>query len=127
MPWKEMLPMDQKLDFIPDYRRDYATFSELCARYGVSRKTGYKWVDRYEEIGPRGLEDLSRRPHSSPCATPLPVVEQLLGLRRSHPSWGVKKLLRVLEKRGVTGLPGRSTCCDLLKRHGLVISARRRK
>lgn len=127
MPWKEMLPMDQKLDFIADYRRDYATFSELCARYGVSRKTGYKWVDRYEEIGSRGLEDLSRRPHSSPCATPLPVVEQLLGLRRSHPSWGAKKLLRVLEKRGVTGLPGRSTCCDLLKRHGLVISARRRK
>ena len=127
MPWKEMLPMDQKIRFIADYRRDYATFSELCARYGVSRKTGYKWVDRYEEIGPRGLEDLSRRPHSSPCATPLPVVEQLLGLRRSHPSWGAKKLLRVLEKRGVTGLPGRSTCCDLLKRHGLVISARRRK
>jgi transposase InsO family protein len=119
--------MDQRLRFISDYRRDYATFAELCDRYGVSRKTGYKWVDRYELIGPRGLEDRSRRPNVFPTATPLPVVEQLLALRRSHPSWGAKKLLSVLGKRGVTALPGRSTCCDLLKRHGLVTSARRRK
>jgi transposase InsO family protein len=119
--------MDQRLRFIADYRRDYATFAELCDRYGVSRKTGYKWVDRYEVIGPRGLENRSRRPHVFPTATPLPVVEQLLALRRSHPSWGAKKLLSVLGKRGVTALPGRSTCCDLLKRHGLVTSARRRK
>jgi len=127
MPWRETSPMDQRLRFIADYRRDYATFAELCDRYGVSRKTGYKWVDRYEVIGPRGLEDRSRRPHLCPTATPLPVVEQLLALRRSHPSWGAKKLLSVLRKRGVTALPGRSTCCDLLKRHGLVTSARRRK
>lgn len=127
MPWRETSPMDQRLRFIGDYRRDYATFAELCDRYGVSRKTGYKWVDRYEVIGPRGLEDRSRRPHVCPTATPLPVVEQLLALRRSHPSWGAKKLLSVLRKRGVTALPGRSTCCDLLKRHGLVTSARRRK
>lgn len=119
--------MDQRIRFIVDYRRDYATFAELCERYGVSRKTGYKWVDRYEVIGPRGLEDLSRRPHACPTATPLPVVEQLLALRRSHPSWGAKKLLSVLGRRGVAALPGRSTCCDLLKRHGLVTSARRRK
>lgn len=127
MPWRETSPMDQRLRFIADYRRDYATFAELCDRYGVSRKTGYKWVDRYEVIGPRGLENRSRRPHVFPTATPLPVVEQLLALRRSHPSWGAKKLLSVLGKRGVTALPGRSTCCDLLKRHGLVTSARRRK
>jgi transposase InsO family protein len=119
--------MDQRLRFIADYQRQYATFGELCARYDVSRKTGYKWLDRYELIGPRGLEDLSRRPHSSPSATPLPVVEQLLALRRSHPSWGAKKLLRVLQRRGVSELPGRSACCDILKRHGLVVSARRRK
>lgn len=48
-------------------------------------------------------------------------------MRRSHPSWGAKKLLRVLERRGVGDLPSRSTCCDLLKRHGLVISPRRRR
>ena len=57
MPWRETSPMDQRLRFIADYRRDYATFAELCARYEVSRKTGYKWLDRYELIGPRGLEE----------------------------------------------------------------------
>src|SRR5262245_1924896 len=127
MPWRETSPMDQRVRFIADYERDYASFGELCQRYGVSRKTGYKWLARYDELGTRGLEDLSRRPHSCPTATPLPVVEQLLGLRRSHPNWGAKKLLAVLARRGVTALPGRSTCCDLLKRHGLVIRPRRRK
>jgi transposase InsO family protein len=119
--------MDQRLRFIGDYRRGDVAFSELCDRYGVSRKTGYKWVGRYELRGPRGLEDVSRRPHSFPTATPLPVVEQLLGVRRSHPNWGAKKLLAILQRRGVTSLPGRSACCDILKRHGLVVSHRRRK
>src|SRR5262245_11457664 len=98
MPWREMSPMDQRLRFIGDYRRGEVPFIELCDRYGVSRKTGYKWVARYELTGPRGLEDVSRRPHTSPTATPLPVVEQLLGLRRSHPNWGAKKLLAILDK-----------------------------
>lgn len=127
MPWRETSPMDQRLRFIADLGKGYAGFGELCNRYGISRKTGYKWLGRYEREGPRGLEDVTRRPKSSPTATPLPVVEQLLALRRSHPNWGAKKLLTVLERRGVTGLPGRSTCCDLLKRHGLVVSPRRRK
>src|SRR5215510_11411472 len=127
MPWKETSPMDQRLRFIGDYRHAELPFSELCARYGVSRRTGYKWVDRYELIGLRGLEDRSRRPHHSPSATPLPVVEQLLGLRRSHPNWGAKKLLAVLRKRGIGSLPGRSACCEILRRHGLVVSHRRRK
>ena len=127
MPWRETSPMDQRQRFVGDYYRGFVTFSELCARYSVSRRIGYKWVSRFEVDGPPGLVDRSRRPHTSPTATPLPVVEQLLGLRRSHPNWGAKKLLRVLATRGITDLPGRSTCCDLLKRHGLVISPRRRK
>jgi len=127
MPWRETSPMDQRRRFVGDYYRQFVAFSELCARYGISRRIGYKWLERYETAGPPGLADRSRRPHRSPTATPLPVVEQLLALRRSHPSWGAKKLLHVLDKRGVTDLPSRSTCCDLLKRHGLVISPRRRK
>jgi putative transposase len=119
--------MDQRVRFVGDYGRGFACFSELCERYGVSRKTGYKWLGRYEGAGPSALEDRSRRPHTSPFATSLPVVEQLLAVRRSHPSWGAKKLLRVLRRRGVDDLPGRSTCCDILKRHGLVVSSRRRK
>src|SRR4029453_13279225 len=98
MPWRETSPMDQRLRFIGDYRRGDVAFSELCDRYGVSRKTGYKWVGRYEAGGPAGREDVSRPPHSFPTATPLPVVEQLLGVRRSHPNWGAKKLLAILQR-----------------------------
>lgn len=127
MPWRETSPMDQRQRFVGDYYRQFVSFSELCARYGISRRAGYKWLARFEVDGPRGLVNRSRRPHTSPTATPLPVVEQLLALRRSHPSWGAKKLLSVLARRGMGDLPGRSTCCDLLKRHGLVMSPRRRK
>jgi len=78
MPWRETSPMDQRRRFVGDYYRGFTTFSELCARYGVSRRVGYKWLERYETEGPPGLRDRTRRPHSSPTATPLPVVEQLL-------------------------------------------------
>jgi putative transposase len=52
MPWKEVKPMDQKLRFISDYLKDYFTISELCERYGISRTTGYKWINRYRASGP---------------------------------------------------------------------------
>ena len=77
MPWRETSPMDQRRRFIGDYYRQFVGFSELCARYGISRRIGYKWLERYETAGPPGLADRSRRPHTSPTATPLPVVEQL--------------------------------------------------
>jgi putative transposase len=128
MPWRETSPMNQRARFITDYHAGVAPFSEVCDRYGISRRTGYKWVDRYEAAGQPGLEDQSRRPHSCPHATSAVVVKQLLELRGHHPSWGAKKLLKVLSRREPRlELPGRSTCCDILKRHGLVQSPRRRK
>ena len=127
MPWKELSQVDQRLRFIAECQAGEGSFTEHCAHFGVSRKTGYKWRDRYASEGPSGLGDRSRRPLTSPESTPLPIVERLLALRRSHPNWGAKKLLKVLADRGITDLPGRSTCCDLLRRHGLVVSPRRRK
>lgn len=127
MPWKELSPVDERLRFIAECRAGEGSFTEHCERFSVSRKTGYKWFDRYASEGPPGLLDRSRRPLTSPEATPLPIVEKLLALRRSHPSWGAKKLLKVLADRGITDLPARSTCCEILKRHGLVVSPRRRK
>ena len=62
MPWSEMRPMDQKTQFIADYLRQTLDITELCQLYGVSRKTGYKWIGRYVENGPQALEDRSRRP-----------------------------------------------------------------
>ena len=95
---------------------------ELCAEYGISRKTAYKWIDRYIRRGPAGLEDRSRRPRRAPNATAPGVVNALVELRHRHPTWGAKKLLAFLARRHPDwSLPGRSVTCALLKRRGLVL------
>lgn len=62
MPWSETSPMDQRTQFIADYLREVFTITDLCALYSVSRKTGYKWIDRYLHQGSAGLTERSRRP-----------------------------------------------------------------
>jgi transposase InsO family protein len=120
--------MDQKTQFIADYLRDHLSVTELCELYGISRKTGYKWIDRYLTHGPQGLEERSRRPSMSPRHTPDHVVAELLDARRRHPSWGAKKLLSILSQRHPHWpWPARSTVCDILSRHGLVPKKRRRR
>jgi putative transposase len=69
MPWREASPMDQRTQFIADDLRDVLSITELCELYGISRKTGYKWIDRYVRHGPAGLEEGSRRPRCSPNQT----------------------------------------------------------
>jgi putative transposase len=121
MPWSQTTPMHQKTLFIADHLRGTRTVTELCAEYGIARKTAYKWIDRYIRFGPAGLEDRSRRPRAAPNATPAAVVAALLALRRRHPTWGAKKLLAVVHRRHPQWtLPGRSAACDILRRHGLV-------
>ncbi len=128
MPWSQTSPMDQRTQFIADYLRDSLSVTELCLLYGVSRKTGYKWIDRYLRCGPAGLEEHSRVPRNSPHQTPEDIVAAILEARRRHPSWGAKKLLTLLAKRHpVTLLPSRSTVCDILNRHGLVPKRRQRR
>jgi transposase InsO family protein len=113
--------MHQRTRFIADHLRGVHSVTELCAEYGISRKTAYKWIDRYIHRGPAGLEALSRRPHSSPHATPPHIVSALLELRHRHPTWGAKKLLKILAARHPDWkLPARCVACALLKRHGLV-------
>jgi putative transposase len=120
--------MDQKTQFIADYLRRTLSITEVCALYGVSRKTGYKWIDRYLTSGLLGLEERSRKPSSSPNQTPQHVVEALIELRHHHPSWGAKKLLSILQKRHPSWpVPARSTVCDIFSRHGLVPKTRHRR
>jgi transposase InsO family protein len=127
MPWQEMSIMNQRVQFIADYQRGLLPVVELAGRFGSSRKTAYKWIDRYEEAGPGALVDRSRRPQSCPHATPDAVVTAVLEARRRHPRWGAKKLLRILRrKKPETRWPARSTVCDLLNRHDLVPTHRRR-
>jgi transposase InsO family protein len=120
--------MDQKTQFIADYLRRTLSITELCELYGVSRKTGYKWIERYLKSGPSGLEDRSRKPCSSPNQTPQPIIDAFIELRCRHPSWGAKKLVSILQKRHPSwALPGRSTVCDILRRHGLVPKKRHQR
>jgi putative transposase len=128
MPWSETTTMDQKTQFIADYLRERLSMSELCELYGISRKTGYKLIDRYLKLGPAGLEERSRKPGSSPNQTPEHVVQAIVEARQRHPSWGAKKLLPILEKRHAHWIfPARSTVCDILSRHGLVPKQRNRR
>lgn len=121
MPWKEQVLMDQKTQFVSEYLRDSLSFTELCQRYHISRKTGYKWINRYELEGPAGLVDRSRRPHSSPEQTPEAMRLAIIDARRRHPSWGAKKLLKLLERKDPhCHWPSRWTVCEILKREGLV-------
>ncbi len=129
MPWQETHPMQQRTDFISDHRRGLYHFAELCARYGVSRKTGYKWLARYEAEGPRGLHDRSHAPHHCPHRIDVALATLLLDARRAHPSWGPAKLVQYLAPRHprLTDWPAVSTVADLLKRSGLVQRRRRRR
>jgi putative transposase len=116
-----------RMRFVTDWKRDCWTMSELCADYQISRKTGYKWVDRYEAAGPRGLHDQSRRPAHSPGATEAALVERLVALRTRHPRWGARKLLAVAARDDRhAAWPSRSTVCELLKARGLVAPRVRR-
>lgn len=125
MPWNERSAMDQRTRFIADYLDDFFPFSELCARYDISRPTGYKWVQRYIEEGAAGLMDRSRRPVHCPHETSSELIEAILEARRRHPTWGAKKLLNRLERaQPHKTWPARTTVCDILKRHGLIPTRR---
>jgi len=93
----------------------------FCERYDISRKTGYKWVERYIEDGPGALEDLSRKPRHAPNETDPKIVAEFLELRHKHPSWGGKKILKIVHNHNPHwDLPCRSTVCDIFKRHGMI-------
>ena len=85
MPWNKQTPMDQKTQFLSEYLRDSLSFAELCRRYSISRKTGYKWISRYEAEGGSGLLDRSRRPHAHPRQTPDAIRSAIIRARQLHP------------------------------------------
>jgi transposase InsO family protein len=120
--------MDQKTQFIADYLRETFSVTELCDMYKVSRKTAYKWIDRYLRHGPAGLEDRSRKPRNSPNRIPEYIEAALLQARTRHPSWGAKKLLPYLAKRFPNEqLPLESTVFEILGRHGMLARKRQRR
>jgi putative transposase len=127
MAWKGVTIMDQRLRFISDYLNGQFPIAELCRQFNVSRKTGYKWITRYDNYGPHGLEDRSSKPHNSPTKTEDKIIKAITEARYKHPTWGPKKLLVLLRKRHPKWtFPAISTTADILKREGLIACKPRR-
>lgn len=126
MPWARTDSMSERLKFVATYLEYDVCFSDLCHDFGISRKTGYKWVRRYELGGASALHERSRAPRDHPNAVDEDVVEAIVALRRRHPRWGPRKLKVVLARKWAQAeVPATSTIGDILKRNGLVHPRRR--
>jgi transposase-like protein len=88
MPWRGVTVSEQRQRFLQDYQLCYYGISDLAERFSISRKTAYKWIDRFVEYGEQGYQELSRRPHICPWQTDAVIVEELVKLRKAHPRRG---------------------------------------
>ncbi len=126
MPWKGVTVSEQRKQFIEDYQLNYYSVAELAQRFGISRKTANKWIDRFKQNGHDGFHERSRRPHSCPWQTDQSIVEELVKHRKAHPNWGPRKLLDLMQRRDPDRkLPAISTAAYILSREGLVKPRRR--
>jgi len=128
MAWRKVLPMDERLRFIFEAQLNLWTITELCKRYGISRKTGYKWLIRFDQQGLEGISERSRAPKHCPHRTVDQVVKRVVAERKRHPRWGPKKIAEALKRANTAfSVPAVSTIGEILKRHGLVKRRRRRR
>lgn len=119
MPWRQATVMEQRQEFVDLASHGQLSLSELCRRFGISRQTGYKWLQRWQEQGAAGLRDQSSRPRHSPLKTRTVVEEQVLQVRHRHAAWGARKIAHVLRRdHGVELAP--STVNSILRRHGCI-------
>jgi transposase InsO family protein len=126
MPWKGVTVSEERQRFLEDYRLQWYAVSELADRYGVSRKTAHKWINRAEEWGDNGYHELSRRPHHCPGQTDPAIVRELVELRKARPKRGPAMLLDQLKRRHPEmQLPSVATVGRILAREGLVRPRRR--
>ena len=126
MPWTETHIVDQRTEFVLRACRNVERFGDLCREFGVSRKTGYKWKERFLRNGLSGLSDHSRRPNSAPDEINETMVCQIVKLKLAHPGWGARKLRVVLERTvSQAELPSESSFKRILDKAGLVEHRRR--
>jgi len=129
MPWNKTEPMNEKVKFVSAYlNNNYGTFQSLCDRFHISRKTGYKIINRFKQHGPEGLIDRSRAPKKHGRRMPEYIEHSILELKDKYPKWGAKKIYNwLLQERPTEPWPAKSTIDELFKRHGLVRPAKRKK
>jgi len=120
MAWKERTRVDERVVLVGEYMKGERSMTELCREFGVSRKTAYKWVARYNAEGPAGLDDRPRAPHTHPHRVDPLVVEALVQARRAHRHWGARKILAWLGRQQPNlSLPAASTVSAVFSRYGL--------
>jgi len=128
MGWMETCAVDERMRFMIAVEQRDEAFALVCRRFGVSRKTGYKWLARYREAGVEGLRDRSRAPLHHPQAITAAIAERCLLERRTHPTWGPVKVRGTLERRfPQTAWPAVSTIGALFDREGLTVKRRLRR
>jgi len=128
MPWKERSVMDERMRFVIRLK-DGETMASLCREFGISRKTGYKIFERYEQCGLEGLSDRTRRPFRYANQLPEPVEAAIVSAKREKPHWGARKIRERLLRRLPHAIktPAASTIHAVLDRHGLVKPMGRRR
>ena len=124
MPWECKTVEDQRREFA-QAAMYCKNFSALCREFGITRRTGLKWKERYTACQP--LTDRSRKPHTTPTRTPEEVELLILAVRAENPGWGAKTIHRVLERRGCQNLPCVKTVNNILHRYGCISPAESQK
>jgi putative transposase len=128
MPWPKVCPMDARMRLVSAVLAAEDSMTALCKEYGISRRVGYKWLQRYRAYGPAGLQERKPGPRVVPWAITPAEAEAIIALRRQHPSWGPKKLrTKLLARAPAQQWPALSTIGDLLQRQGLSQRRRRRR
>ena len=126
MPWKESVLMDERMKFI-GHLLEGEKMAEVCRKFGISRRTGYKFWERYKKMGLEGLTDRTRRPKRYANQLPMQVEKEILRIKKNKPHWGAPKIRDILMKKyPEVRMPAKSTVHCILDRHGLV-SRRKRK
>lgn len=126
MPWKTTTTMEQKIEFICEWRTGKYTITELCRSFGISRPTAYKLINRFEKQGFEGLKKQSRAPSNHPNATKENIVESILDLKTEYKLWGAKKIRELLFKEFTKQeVPSVVTVHNILKKNGLVCPQKR--
>jgi transposase InsO family protein len=118
MPWEEYTVEQNRLNFVLESIEKELSFSALCRKYNITRKTGQKWLDRY--LNGEDLSNRSNTPFHMPNKTSTDIEMLILNARKSHDTWGSRKLKKYLENKGYSNLPAHSTISDILKRNNCI-------
>jgi transposase InsO family protein len=128
MPWKETSVVEERKKFVLAAYKSKDTFTVICCRFGISTKTGYKWLERFKENGTAGLIDKTPIAKNVKNKTDEIIKHRLLTLKRKHMAWGAKKIMTIYSRKYPDEhIPARSTVEELFKKEGLTTKRKRRK